>query len=171
MKKTQLIEQIQLEQAELNSTLASLPPAHWHLPGVVGPSWTVKDIIAHLAVWATRMTDWLQAFNTGTATGTAVPFGLQDAALDQVNHLIYLENREKSRQEVESMRQAAYDRIITLVEAIDETQLMQRVLPETTSGPFGWEIIAANSFEHEREHQEDILTWMGNAALLLSNRE
>jgi hypothetical protein len=49
--KAELLARLDREQTRLAAVLASLLPAQWTLPGVVG-DWSVKDVLAHIIAQA-----------------------------------------------------------------------------------------------------------------------
>ena len=54
MNKDELIQKIQGEWDNLQEVLDGLTEEQLHRPGVVG-EWTIKDILAHITAWQTRL--------------------------------------------------------------------------------------------------------------------
>jgi uncharacterized damage-inducible protein DinB len=54
LTKPKILELIQTERANLEATLSQLSQEQMTRPGVED-GWTVKDTLAHLSVWETRM--------------------------------------------------------------------------------------------------------------------
>jgi hypothetical protein len=53
MNKHELISRLETERAQLEEAIGALSPEQMTAPGAVG-QWSVKDTLAHLAVWTAR---------------------------------------------------------------------------------------------------------------------
>jgi hypothetical protein len=93
-------------------------------PDVVGP-WSVKDILAHLADWQSRMPAWLAAARRGEAVETPAP-GLTWQQLDILNQCIYEVHRNQSLDEVFAYFRTTYNHFMEMVEAMPEEEMMAR---------------------------------------------
>lgn len=161
MQKASLIAHIQTKRQNLESTLAKLTPEQLEIAGVIG-IWSVKDTLAHIAAWQRRLTDWLLDFPVGTALNSPPPYGLEDKFLDRLNDQFYLENRDKPSPEVLSFFRSTYQRTLKAIQGTPKEVFGQSISSQGQIGPQLWEIVAANTFEHDQEHYDDILTWLNS---------
>jgi len=161
MQKASLIAHIQTEHQNLENTLAKLNPEQLEIPGAIG-FWSIKDTLAHIAVWQRRLTDWLLAYTAGTELNSPPPYGLDDKALAQLNDQFYLENQTKSSSEVLGFFRSTYQRTLKAIQGTPEEVFGQAISSPEQNGPQLWEIVAANTFEHDKEHDDDILAWLNS---------
>src|SRR5207248_5470776 len=87
MDKTTLLNTIQTEYAQLESLVAPLSEAQLCTAPSEG-EWSIKDIMAHVAVWEQICTRWLEEFLRGV---TPQPSERIEVG---VNDRIYRENRD-----------------------------------------------------------------------------
>jgi len=92
--KAQLLVDIHTERSRLEKTLATLGAAEMVQPGAVG-TWSVKDVLAHLAAWEGFFLAWYQAGLQGSSPAT-LPVGMGKRAIDTLNHEIYAQNQGRS---------------------------------------------------------------------------
>jgi hypothetical protein len=163
MRKTSLISQIQTERQNLENTLAKLSPKELVSSGAVG-TWSAKDTLAHIAAWQQRLTDWLLDYTAGTEPQSPPPYGLEDEPLDQLNNQIYIEHCNKPLPEVLRFFQSTYQRTLETIKETPKELLGQTINFLGQADPQVWEIVAANTLEHDREHHDDILAWLNSEA-------
>src|SRR5215469_1570226 len=93
MDKTTLLNTIQMDYAQFESLIAPLSEAQLCTAPFEG-EWSIKDSMAHIAVWEQLCTRWLAEFLRGMTPQPA-------ERLDQgSNDRIYRENRDRSLAEV-----------------------------------------------------------------------
>ncbi len=156
MDKTSLINTIQTERAHLESLIAPLNETQLCTATSEG-QWSIKDILAHIAVWEQICARWLEEFLGGV---TPQPTERND---QQSNNRIYLENHDRSLPEVQELFHHTHQQFLQQVNL-----LAQALTEEDLNGPdrFAWTeswpghsliaVIADNSYEHYQNHAEQI---------------
>ena len=89
---------------QLSALLHRVPEDDWLRPGVNG-EWTVKDLVAHIAVWHASATDRLESFRM---TGELPPL---PAPIDDLNRDHYERNRDLTLHEARAISGAARHRL------------------------------------------------------------
>ena len=156
MDKTTLLNTIQTEYAHLEALLAPLHEKQLCTPPSEG-EWSIKDIMAHIAVWEQLCSRWLEKFMRGE---TPHPSERLD---QQSNERIYREYQNRSLAEIEELFHSAHQQFLhqvtLLTQAFSEEDLnASHRFPWTESWP-GASVIAAiadNSFEHYDDHAQHI---------------
>ncbi len=160
--KAQLLKDIQAERRRLEKTLSTLEAAEMVQAGAVG-TWSVKDVLAHLAAWEKLFLDWYQAGIQGSAPGT-LPVGMGKRAIDALNQQIYTQNQGRSLEEILAEFQASYRQILAVIEAIPEGDMF-------SCGRFSWtgelalvDYIAGNTCSHYAWARSQISKWVKRGA-------
>ena len=160
MNKTFLLDKIGAEYTQfeelvrpLNETQLSTPPAKGE--------WSVKDNMAHIAVWEQICTRWLGQVVHGV---TPQPSERVDPA---INDRIYRENRDRSLAEVQELFHNAHQQFLSQINQLFHTLSEQDI---TTPHRFAWTdawpgssilaVIADNSYEHYHDHAQQIRRWL-----------
>ena len=90
MTKDELIQDLENGWAELQAALDGLTEEQMHQPGVVG-EWTVKDVLAHITAWQTRLITAMfkaeKGFTPDTTEGCP--------SVDQLNEKFYREMKDR----------------------------------------------------------------------------
>jgi len=156
MDKTALLDTIQTEYAHLESLVAPLNETQLCATPLDG-EWTIKDIMAHVAVWEQICARWLEDFLRGVTPQPA------ERVEDGVNDRIYRENRDRSLAEVQELFHHAHQQLLQQVGLLTQT-----LSEEDLNGPqrFAWTehwpgysliaVIADNSYEHYQDHAQHI---------------
>jgi uncharacterized damage-inducible protein DinB len=151
MDKAQLLENIRLAHGTLETAIARLDEDHLLAPGPAG--WSVKDILAHLAWHAREITGLAQSH---ILAGSEMWGWL----LDERNQAIYLANRDRPLAEVRQEWQSGYAALLQALESLEEVDLHD---PARFAGmPLDWqpwELIAENTYLHDRDHLAEIAAW------------
>jgi hypothetical protein len=156
MDKATLLNTIQTEYAQLESLLAPLNENQLCTVPFEG-EWSIKDIMAHIAVWEQICTRWLAKFLRGV---TPQPSERTEVG---VNDRIYRENRDRPTAEVRELFHHAHQ------EFFRQVNLLTQILSEedfNASHRFAWTedwpgasllaVIADNSYEHYQDHAQQI---------------
>ena len=162
MDKATLLNTIQTEYARFESLTAPLNEAQ--ICAATGDEeWSIKDIMAHIAIWEQLCTRWLEDFLRGM---TPQPSERLDM---EANDRIYRENRELSLIQVQKLFQHAHQQFLHQIDLLTQT-LSEEDL--NASHRFAWteswpgsSIIAAiadNSYEHYCDHAQHIRCWLGS---------
>jgi hypothetical protein len=158
MDKTTLLDTIQTEHARFEALIAPLSESQLCSPSLEG-QWSVKDIMAHIAVWEQICARWLEEFLRGETP--------QPSERMNSNNRIYLENRDRSLAEVWELFHAAHQQFLNqvnlLAQAFTEEDLnASHKFAWTESWP-GYSLISAiadNSYEHYQDHGQQIRRWL-----------
>jgi len=161
MDKTTLLNTIQTEYAQFEALVRPLSETQLCIQPVEG-EWSIKDTMAHIAVWEHICTRWLEQVVHGV---TPQPSERVDVG---INNRIYRENRDRSLAEVQELFRHAHQQFLHQVDQLVQT------LPEedlTTPHLFAWTeawpgsslvaVIADNSYEHYHDHAQQIRHWLG----------
>ena len=156
MDKTTLLNTIQTEYAQFESLIAPLSETQLCTAPSAG-EWSIKDIMAHIAIWEQICARWLDEFLGG---GIPQPSERLD---DQSNDRIYRENRDRSLAEVQKLFHHAHQQFLHQVNLLAQTFSEEDLnaphrFAWTESWP-GYSLIAAiadNSYEHYQDHAQQI---------------
>lgn len=156
--KARLLELVEEEYRALQETLAQVPPERLTEPGVVG-TWSVKDILAHIAAWQGRMVRWVTDALRGEVP-QVLPAGMTWGDLDRWNEQTYLENRDRSLAEVLDQVARSYSQALEATRAATEDELFDPAHFPWREGRPLWPMVAANTFWHHAEHAQAIGQWL-----------
>lgn len=120
-------------------------------------AWSIKDIMAHVAIWEQICARWLEEFTRGV---TPQPSERNDMGL---NDRIYRENRERSLADVRDLFARAHQQFLHQVDLLTQTFSEEDL---NASDRFAWTdswpghsliaVIADNSYEHYANHAQHI---------------
>ncbi|MGH2493747.1 MAG: ClbS/DfsB family four-helix bundle protein [Ktedonobacteraceae bacterium] len=156
MDKTTLLDTIQTEYARFESLIAPLSETQLCATDSEG-QWSIKDIMAHVAVWEQICARWLEEFLRGE---TPQP----SERLDQhSNERIYRENRDRSLPEVRELMRSTHEQFLHQIDLLtqkfsEEDLNAAHRFAWTESWP-GYSLISAiadNSYEHYQDHAQHI---------------
>ena len=106
MDKAKVLETIQTERARLDGLLAQLS-AEQMCQAALENQWSVKDVLAHIATWEHRCAGWIQSGLRGERPDKPEK-GYTWVEIDKLNEKTYLENRDRSLDDVQSDSRLAY---------------------------------------------------------------
>jgi hypothetical protein len=158
MTKPQLIEAITAGRKKFEATLSQLDEDQMTTP-VLESGWSVKDVLAHIHVWETRMVQWLEVSQRGEIP-QMLPPGMTWDDLDTMNEETYLQNQDRSLSEVRAEFQQSFPKALDMVKSISEEDLIDPDRFEWREGKPLWFIVAANTFWHYDEHDKAIRDWL-----------
>ena len=151
--RSQLLEWIRRDRAEWDTILGMVDPRWMEEPGV-GGNWTVKDVVAHIN-WSER--EMVNLLETRSLT-TGSPHWYKPQ--DDRNQAVYDENKDRPLNEVLAEEQSVYQRLVQLIEGLDEADLHD---PSRLGMPPDWkpwQILGGSTFKHYQEHASDIRAWL-----------
>lgn len=159
MDKTTLLNTIQAEYAQFESLIKPLSESQLCTSPFEG-EWSIKDIMAHIAVWEQLCTRWLEEVVHGV---TPQPSERIDS---ESNERIYRENRDRSLAEVQELFHHAHQQLLhqvnLLVQTFSEEDLNtphRFVWTKAWPGSTLIAVIADNSYEHYYDHAQQIRRW------------
>lgn len=154
-RRKELIHILESAQADLEQVIAGLDEGELTRPGVVG-EWSVKDILAHIVFWESRVTAWAEGIRTGEKPPPPPISG--EITEDQENQIIYEQNRDRPLPEVLDDWRSTHRQVLQDVETMSEADLFERKVPWLEGNTFA-EAMPGNSYEHLRHHAQDIRRW------------
>ncbi len=156
--KAQLLKDIHTERRRLEKTLATLSAAEMVQEGVVG-TWSVKDVLAHLAAWERLFLEWYQAGLQGGAPAT-LPVGMGKRAIDALNEKIYAQNEGRGLEDVLEGFRSSYQQILAVIEGIPESDMFGRSRFSWTKELALADYIAGNTCNHYAWARSQISKWV-----------
>lgn len=159
MQKKDLQEHIQQGYGQLMELVSSLSEELATTPGVNG-TWSVKDNLAHLAVWQNYLLEGLQALRSGKKPSG---FGPDLKTEDEENEHFYQKNKNRPLNEILADLQEGYQGINSALEGLSE-QTLNEPFPWRKEENAVWESIAGNTYEHYEEHRANVLHWLASAS-------
>jgi hypothetical protein len=157
MNKNELISQIKNERQQLDETLSNVTSDAMTVPGVSG-DWSVKDILAHLAVWYSRAVTALFQAERGTRLQRP-----QSSMPDwsDVNARDYESQKDRPLDRILADYHGSHAQLIKRLEAWkDEAVLFdKRRFPELEGYSLA-DYVWSDSGEHDAEHRAQIEPWL-----------
>jgi len=159
--KQQLLERIHASYEVLEATIRRLSEEQLTQPDDSG--WSVKDHLAHIAVWELGIAVHLAGGDRFAAMQIENPRG---KPIDEVNDRLYRQNAHLSAAEALEMMRSTHQRFLKVLDRLSDDDLYRpcrSFLPEGERGPsdpvINW--IAGNTFGHFEEHTEWIQRYFG----------
>jgi len=146
MTKSELLEAIRKGRAEFEAVLADLTPEQMTARGAEG-GWSVKDTLAHVAVWESHLVTMLYAIERG-----ATPKVIRATEVDQFNAESLAEQRDRPLDRVLSDFHAVHAQLLKRLEAVPERDLFDPRRFEWMKGEPLARMVAGDTFEHYAEH-------------------
>ncbi len=154
MDKATLIRRIREERERLWKALEGLSPEEMSREPVFR-EWTVKDILAHIAMWQGRLITALFQLEQGRRPKD---LHLSPAQVDALNERFYREQKDRPLERVLADFHGTYQQLLKRLERLSEEDLTRPGRFPGVPGPL-WALIAAGTFEHDAEHRADIERW------------
>ncbi len=154
MNKPELLDALARDWGELESLIASLDEATMLTPQL-DDGWSVKDVLAHIAVWEARCASWLESVARGIT-----PERPEVKDVDASNAHDYAAAKDATLASVLQQSRDAHAAMVHAVEALSEADLAD----ETRFGWPTWQMASSNSDEHYREHIEQIRALLARRA-------
>ena len=163
MDKAQTLKMIRKEHAHLESLVAPLSESQLCAATLEGQR-SVKDILAHVAAWERLCAHGIEDLLLGKPSPHSE--SEREENDDVLNERLYLENRDRPLREVQEDFHQAYPVFLKQVQAA-----FQALSDEDLNDPHRFPkleghalsaFIAGNSYNHYREHAEQIQRWLGN---------
>jgi uncharacterized protein (TIGR03083 family) len=155
--KAALIAALRISRTELESVVSQVPPERMTEPGACG-SWSVKDVLAHLAIG----NDWLALQLERRARGEGPSseelqrdqeLGLAD---NETRNTYYAhQHRDLDLAYVRDWDSRANERMLVALERLPESRLQE---PDWWTS--GRELGSVFDIDHDRKHAQDIQQWL-----------
>lgn len=156
-KKSDLLDVIHTERERLEKLIEPLPEDQIIAAGVEA-SWSVKDILAHIAAWERMAYDRIQAALSGESL--KFPLIKGDTDVDRFNAEVYANNKDQSSEKVIKEYHDSHQDFLNLIETLQD-DFLSRPLPFDWAGKLTAQVmISANTHWHYIEHAESISKWL-----------
>ncbi|NWG17203.1 MAG: ClbS/DfsB family four-helix bundle protein [Chloroflexi bacterium] len=162
MKKAHFLARLQAERQTWEDVLALIDEGYMGEQGVSG-SWSVKDIIGHVAWYEEQMAAILENRALDVSD-------LWFRSLEERNTAIVEQNRQRPLHEVREDARRAFERLMAAIEALSEEDLTDAArFPDMPLDWVPWRAIAANSYAHYHQHLPEICHWLQTTYPLLAS--
>ena len=158
MNKSQVLAEMQAARDEFDALLEQVSDERMLEPALDGGR-SVKDILSHLAAWERRCARWLEVSLRGEVPERPEP-GVPWAQMDELNERDFLAAQADTLQEAWDKYRRLYLELFDLVNSMPEEDFGENHRFSWWQGEPISAVIAANSFEHYREHAEQIRAWL-----------
>jgi uncharacterized protein (TIGR03083 family) len=159
MNKAELLERTRSERAALDEVTAKLTEDELTSP-VLEDGWSIKDVVAHLAVWERRIVREIGHYHRGERLTWPEP-GHTLADVDKLNAQDLAASKERGLEDVLAESRQTYAGVIGMIEAMSDDELSR---PTPWSGSrLLIELVRGNADEHYREHLDLIEAWWAGA--------
>lgn len=164
MDKAQLLAEMNSGYTALETVLAPLDQQQMTTPGVTG-DWSIKDILAHLAVWQNYLVIRLQAAARNEVPAIQGILSDEDggSAIDRLNAGFYEENKSRPLDDVMADFRKTYRQIEDGVQALKGEDLFEPKRFAWLKGNALWELVAGDTYEHYQEHIASIQGWLNKS--------
>jgi hypothetical protein len=161
MDKSEFISNIRSEREKLDAVLAQVQPEDMLRPGVVG-EWSVKDVLAHLAIWGSRAVTLL--FQAERGSKLHLPQSNTSDWAD-VNASDYASQMDRPLERVLADYHGAHAQLVKRLEGWkDEAMLFDPQRFSQLKGRSLADYVWGDSGEHDAEHREQIEAWLKSKA-------
>lgn len=160
MDKRELIANIQAEREQLNAVLAEVPAERMAEPGVAG-DWSVKDILAHLAIWSSRAVTLL--FQAERGAKLQLPQSNVDDWQD-VNAKDFEDQKGRPLDRVLADFHGAHNQLIKRLQSWPDKKALfdKGRFPALKNGSLA-DYVWGDSGEHDAEHRAHIEAWLNSS--------
>lgn len=154
--KAELLQFVQDGRHQFEAVLNQVPQDRMEEKGVE-TNWSVKDILAHITAWETKMTQVLGDMQT---SDKMPDWPVGDEGVDDLNAAFYEANKNKPMAQVLAEFEASYPRAFAATKAMSETDLFDPDRFAWRKGRPLWWMVAGNTFGHYWDHIPNIEAWL-----------
>lgn len=162
MSKSELLAEIDTARAAWDSLIREVPETRMTEPGAAG-DWSVKDVLAHIAVYERWTADQLDAMMRGETemyVAPDVPPGANTNDTDQRNAAYHAVWRGRSLTDVRRESREAFELLRAAIERTPD-DLLNATDPYVWLNGFAvWQMLPGNSYEHYLDHIPSIRAWL-----------
>ncbi len=142
--KSELLTAMTKEYDKLNKTLSELSDGEMCQTGVCH-AWSTKDVLAHLAAWATMFFDWYERGMKGE-TFQLPAADLKWNQIPELNDRIYRRWKEVPLTEVRSAFETMHEQLVAFAQEVPEDRLfVKKLYPWMSPWPLSRWIAAVSS--------------------------
>ena len=160
LSKAALTAELNASRTELESVISQVPPNRMTEPGACG-SWSVKDLLAHLAFGNDWLAQQLERRARGESPDPEELRQVQELGLadNETRNTYYAQfHRDLDLAYVRDWDRRANARLLTAFAALPESRLQE---PDWWT--FGRALGSVFDVDHDREHAQDIQRWLGQS--------
>jgi Protein of unknown function (DUF1706) len=158
-----LITAIRAERAALDAVLARIPAERMSQPGAIG-AWSVKDVVAHIAIWCSRAVTLLfQAERSGKAQSWQTQLCASD--WDTVNARDIEQQQDRALESILADYRGSHAQLLKRLEAwraneahLFDTSRFPGLGGQTLAGE-----VCSVSAAHDAEHRADLEAWLARS--------
>jgi Protein of unknown function (DUF1706) len=158
-----LIAAIRAERAALDAVVARISSERMTEPGALG-AWSVKDALAHIAVWYSRAVTLLfQAERSGKAQSWEAQLGTSD--WDKVNARDMELQQDRALESIMADYRGSHTQLLKRLEAwrANETHLFDaKRFPGLGGHTLASEVFSVSA-GHDAEHRADLDAWLARS--------
>lgn len=154
MTKAELIAAIDRDWDALQAALDGLDEAQMTTLPVTG-AWTVKDILAHLAVWLSRLVTDLYKIERGLKPD----WDVDEGQVDRLNAQFYQAQKARPLESVFEDLHGVHLALLNRLDQFSDAALSNPKRYAFTSGRPLSDVIVIDSAEHFQEHAAEIQVW------------
>jgi hypothetical protein len=155
LDKREIIHTLNETRKDFLETIEGIPEESMLEAGVVD-GWSIKDLLAHIALWESELVKLLWETSMGASPTTA---HFKRLSVDKLNERWYQENKDRPLERIMADFEGVRKQTLRRVEAFTDEDLTEPGrFPWLKDAPL-WKWIANDSFEHESEHLVQIKAW------------
>jgi hypothetical protein len=156
MTRAEILKTIKEQHAQLLAALEGIPEETIVKRPLV-EWWTIKDLLGHIAMWEQVAIKFIAEYKQD---GVPQMLGLNDdAAINSHNKREATIRRDWSLARVRAEFDAAHRDLIAAIETLSDADLSKPLPAPWQRGDNLEKLIAINSYQHNREHIEQIKQW------------
>ncbi len=152
--KAEMHRELELAWADLTAAVESVSEEDREKPGVV-ESWTLKDLLGHIAFWSGRAAETLRCVCADRVEDIAVGEG--DNWWDEWNEREYNIRKDRSFMEARTEFLRNYKEANACLDAAPEDKINTKLRGKEVAAYF-----VGDTYGHYREHAEHIRAWLRN---------
>ncbi len=149
--KAELLRRIRVSRAALEKTLSNLNDAQMTTQGPRG-AWSVKDHLAHLAIWEQMLIEVIQA-RSGNAVVQMDEQEFLAKNLDELNAIIYRRNKDHSLEGVRRAFKESHQRILAALDELSDADLARPAFADDPTARPLLDKIIGDTYAHYEEHR------------------
>lgn len=160
--KTELLDEIAGAHQDMMRLLAAISADDLTAPTLDG-GWSPQDALAHVIAWEKMAMDWLGRSVQGEHVKRFIP-GFQydteaerEPMMEKLNTHLFEQNRNRALDDVLQDLRATHRAFYDLVAQTDDRDIFDPHRFPWRNGSPAFDMIAANTYEHYREHGAAIL--------------
>jgi hypothetical protein len=152
VKKAEFVKELELSRSEWDSLFNKFQVADLDKQGVI-TDLSLKDLLAHISWYEDQMVNLL-------VDKVLAGSPLWELGQSERNLTIYELNKDRGIDEVLQESKAVYEKLIAEIKLLTDKDLSDpRAFEGMPEDWVPWMIIAGNSFEHYKQHLEDLGNW------------